>query len=197
MFGATTSSVHRSVEPEADDLVDARKVLTLRAAAAGHLLSDRHSRLRVLVRDVTEACRRIPVRQVVDDGSLSGAVQVLAELPHARGAGCRIHVVLGDEVAVPEVGVARGAVSIEEHLLGARLQVDDAVVLAVAAVDVFLDDEPAAALVDLALVVVALGGDVGRAARDPRCRRRSPSCASWRPARWPSAPCRRCSSGSA
>ena len=48
-----------------------------------------------------------------------------------------------------------GAVLVEEHLLGAGLQVDDAVVFAVAAVDVLLDHQPAAALVDLALVVVA------------------------------------------
>src|SRR5262245_61696298 len=114
---------------------------------------------------MTEACRRTPVRQVVDEGSLSGAMKVLAELPHARGTWRRIHVVLGHEIPVSEIGVTRCAIAIKEHLFGSRLQVDDAVVFAVAAIDVFLDNQPAATLVDLALVVITLGGNVGSATR--------------------------------
>src|SRR3989338_4313869 len=57
------------------------------------------------------------------------------------------------------------ALLVVEDLLGTRLQVDDAVVLAVAPVDVLLHQQPAAALVDLAFVEVALAGDERGSAR--------------------------------
>ena len=60
-----------------------------------------------------------------------------------------------------KIGMTRCAIAVEKHLFGSR--VDDAVVFAVAAIDVFFDDEPAATLVDLALVVITLGGNEGRA----------------------------------
>jgi hypothetical protein len=62
---------------------------------------------------------------------------------------------------VADVGVAGGSLLVEKQCLGARLEVDDPIVLAVDAVDVLLDQEPASALVDLALVEVA---DLGKGA---------------------------------
>src|SRR6185436_381431 len=112
-----------------------------------------------------------PISQLVDLGSLAGDVplvaarQILAELPDANGARIVVEVVLGDQIAVTEVGVAGGRGIIKEDSLRTGLQIDDAVVLAVAAVDVLLDHQIPSALVDLALVVVALGRDERRARR--------------------------------
>ena len=86
-------------------------------------------------------------------------------MPHPHRARLRVEVVFRNHVAVPDVGVSGRAILIEEQLFGACLQIDDAVVLAVASVDVLFDDQPAAALVDLALVEVAhlrIVGEVGR-----------------------------------
>src|ERR1043165_5673356 len=102
------------------------------------------------------------------------AREIATELPHANRTRHRVEVVLGDHVAEAEIGVARRAVLVEEDRLVAGVQVDDAVVLAVLAINVFLDDEITAALVDLALVVVALCGNEGRARRMPIVERDAP-----------------------
>ena len=123
------------------------------------------------MRDVTDA--GIPGGELVHLRSLAGDVALIAageipsELPHANRARVVVEVVFSNHVAVAEIRVASRAVLVEEDRLVARVQIDDAVVLAVAAVDVFLDDQVAAALVDLALVVVALRGHERRAGRMP------------------------------
>src|SRR5690606_36053933 len=58
------------------------------------------------------------------------------------------------------VRVAAGAVPIIEDAFPAGAEIDDAVVLAILAVDVLLDQQVAPALVDLALVEGALAGEV-------------------------------------
>jgi hypothetical protein len=113
------------------------------------------------VRDVADV--EIPVGRLVDERPLPGDVggrlaagHVHVEAPHAHRARLRVHVVGGDHVAGAGIGVAARAVAVEEDALVAGLEIDDAVVdfgpgiLA----GFLLDHEPAAGLVDLALVVV-------------------------------------------
>jgi hypothetical protein len=63
-------------------------------------------------------------------------------------------VVLGDHIAESNVGMPGGALLVQENLLRPCLQIDDPVILAVAVVEIVLDDKPAATLVDLALVEI-------------------------------------------
>src|SRR5262249_40022863 len=123
----------------------------------------------IAVRDVADA--RFPRAQLIDQGALAGNVavvaagKILSELPDANSPRHSVEVVLRDHVSVAEIGVSGGAVLVEEERLRAGLEIDDAVVFAVPAVDVLLDHKVASALVDLALVVIALCGYEGRQVR--------------------------------
>ena len=157
-MGATTST-RRDVSRRKHTISLARgRRGAARLASAGELLIERHTGPRVGMGDVPDIER--PVRRPVYERPLGRhAGQRLAERPHADGAGQLVPVVRGHHVAVAVVGVAGGSLLVEEQRLGARREVDDPIVLAVDAVDVLLDQEPPAALVDLALVEVA---DLGK-----------------------------------
>ena len=64
-------------------------------------------------------------------------------------------------VTKPNIGVAHAAIFIQQERLDARPEIDDAVIVAVAAVRLFLDHQPSTRLVDLTLIEVVC------ARRDP------------------------------
>ena len=99
-----------------------------------------------------------PVHEIAltTEGCRLPALHIETEIPPPHGSWLQVVVVLGNHEAEPDVGVSGCPVRIGQKLFGACLQIDDAVVFTVAAVDVLLDHQPAAALVDLALVEVTL-----------------------------------------
>src|SRR5262249_55910277 len=88
----------------------------------------------------------------------------LIEAVEADAARIGEEVVLADFVAVAVVGMTAGALPVVVDALDAGRQVLDDVVLAVDPVDVFLDEQIAAALVDLTFVEVATRGEIPVAA---------------------------------
>src|SRR5688572_28865329 len=80
------------------------------------------------------------------------ALHIDPEIPSPNGAGLGIEIVLGNHEAKSDVGMSTRSFCIDEGLLHTGLQIDDAVVFTVTAVDVLLRDQPSAAPIDLTLV---------------------------------------------
>ena len=146
----------RTVQGEADDLVGPHGIDPRGAAAAGVLLGGREVGAGVAVGEVI-GCGCGPVHVVGDQEAGQG---VLGEVPQQDGVGEGVPVVGTDDVAVAHVGVADGAVLVPDQAFGAVGQVEDAHLEVVLVVHVLQAHEPAAALVDGALVEVADLGEV-------------------------------------
>jgi len=166
--------VARVVQAEADELVGARADGPRRAPAAPVLLGQ-GTRGGVGVGDVADL--HVPGRGAVGEQALRRRAVELPDPQHARQP---VPVVGGHHVAEAVVGMPARSVLVAQEPLGSRLEVDEAVVGGGMPVRVVLDEEVAAALVELALV--ELRGDgvieellgvflVGHAAeRRPRAR---------------------------
>src|SRR5207247_7758598 len=148
--------LERAVHVEADDLVAPDGVGARGAAAAGVLLGGGRGRLGVGVGEVVGG-RGGPVGVVVDQDA---GERVLGEVPGQDGVGEGVPIVGADDVVIAHVGVTDGAVLVPDQTLGPGGQVEDAHLQVVLVVDVLQAHEPAAALVDAALVEVADLGEV-------------------------------------
>ena len=139
------------------------RLLRLALLHARHLLARRKPAL-ARCRARCGRCRVLHEVSLVDQRPLPGDVagrlpasNVLSKLPHAHRARHRVEVVLGDHVAVADVGVAGGAVldpgsSVSAPVCRSMMRLSSPLRPSTFS----LIDQPAAALVDLALVVVAL-----------------------------------------
>src|SRR2546423_6025644 len=94
---------------------------------------------------------RCPRRIAIDDRAWSKRGR--AELPESQ-RWVAPPIVGSDDVTKPHVGMPHATVLVEEHGFSVGLEVNNTVIVAVTAIDLFFDHQPAAGLVDLAFVVV-------------------------------------------